>query len=116
MAMLAIALRGTDDVFAVFDHHWVALSLGCHSCGRRVGCAAHSALRFQILLMYYILLIGEAPFQGQSGRGARWRMHPSPFLQAIKCPNAVLCDKPNEELAFCDKPNEELAFRDAHVY
>jgi hypothetical protein len=52
MTMLAMVLRGMDGVVAVLDHHWATLSLGCHSCCCKVGCAVHSAVRFHILLVY----------------------------------------------------------------
>jgi hypothetical protein len=56
MTMLAMALRGMDGVVAVLDpvldHHRATLSLGCHSCGRKVGCAVYWALRFHILPIY----------------------------------------------------------------
>ena len=84
MAMVAMALRGTDGVLAVFSHHWDTLLLGCHSWGLMVGCAVHSALRFQILHVYlhsakrWCAVSGAERQRGQDGSV------PIPFLQAVR--------------------------------
>ena len=107
MAMVAMALRGTDGVVAVFSHHWDALSLGCHSWGLMVGCTIHSAVRFQILLVY---LHSAKRWSAISGAEQKWG-------QDGECAHPLFCRRSDVQTRFCVISHiKNLYLRGAHDF